>query len=108
MNSTLKYKPVALPGIEFYNEEGKFTEETAADYQRLLKFCVSSRKNHFTRHTKEIREAAADFHKSIITQDPVLRLRSHQKGCQANAHMGVVSERDSKIAFIKEKLRNNT
>jgi len=108
MASTLRYKPVALLAVEFYNKNGNFTEETTTGYQRLLKFCESSRKNHLTRHTKDIRGAAADYHKSIVTHNPALRLQAHEKAWQANAHMSVVRMRDSEIDFIEEKLRNNT
>ena len=101
MASTLRYKPVALLAVEFYNKNGNFTEETTTGYQRLLK-------NHLTRHTKDIRGAAADYHKSIVTHNPALRLQAHEKAWQANAHMSVVRMRDSEIDFIEEKLRNNT
>lgn len=108
MTSTLKIKPAAMPGIEFYNKDGKFTEETTADYQGILEFCVISEKNNKTRYTKEKREADADNCRSIRTHDPVLRLRAQEKVRQASARKNVVKMRNSEIAFIKEKLRNNT
>lgn len=106
MASTLKYRPVMLPGIEFYNEDGSFTEETTRDYQKSLDFSKRSRSRHFAGYLKEIHGAADDYHKSIVTQDPMLRLRSQQKINQACAQMEVVGMRNSEINFIKEKLQN--
>lgn len=106
MTSSLRYKPVMLPAMEFFNKDGHFTEETTADYQKSLDFSRSSRDKHLSSYTKKIHNAADDYHKSIVTQDPILRLRSQQKINQACAHMEVVKMRDSEIDFIEEKLRN--
>lgn len=103
MASTLRYKPVALLAVEFYNKDGNFTEETTADCQGILEFCVISEKNNKTRYTKEKREADADNCRSIRTHDPVLTIRAQEKAQQASARKNVVKMRNSEIAFIKEK-----
>ena len=41
MASTLRYKPVALLAVEFYNKNGNFTEETTTGY-------------HFVSHPEKI------------------------------------------------------
>ena len=95
-----------LPGIEFYDEDGKFTEETATDYQKSLNFSKRSRGRHLSGYLRKIHGAAADYHESIVTQNPMRRLRSQQQISQACAEMEVVEMRDSEIAFIEEKLQN--
>jgi hypothetical protein len=106
MTSTLRLRPVMLPGIEFYNEDGSFTEETTKDYQKSLDFSKRSRSRHLSSYLKEIHGAAADYHKSIVAKNPMLRLRSQQQINQARAHMEVVKMRNSEIASIEEKLQN--
>ena len=106
MTSTLRCRPVMLPGIEFYDEEGNLTQETIADYQKSLNFSKRSRSKHFAGYLREIHGAADDYHKSIVTQNPILRLRSQQKINQACAKMEVVGMRKSEIDFIEEKLQN--
>ena len=106
MTRTLRCRPVMLPGIEFYDEDGNLTQETIADYQKSLDFSKRSRSRHLSSYLKEIHSAAADYHKSIVTQDPMLRLRSQQKINQACAQMEVVGMRKSEIDFIEEKLQN--
>lgn len=106
MTSTLRLRPVMLPGIEFYNEDGSFTEETTKDYQKSLDFSKRSRNKHFAGYLREIHGAAADYHKSIVAKNPMLRLRSQQQINQARAHMEVVKMRNSEIASIEEKLQN--
>ena len=95
-----------LPGIEFYNEDGSFTEETTRDYQKSLDFSKRSRSRHFSGYLRKIHGAAADYHESIVTQDPLLRLRSQQKINQACAQMEAVGMRNSEIDFIEGKLQN--
>lgn len=106
MTSTLRYRPVLLPGIEFYKEDGHFTEETTKDYQKSLNFSKRSRSKHLSGYLKAIHGAATDYHKSIVTQNPMPRLRSQQQINQARAQMEAVGMRDSEIAFIEEKLQN--
>lgn len=38
MASILRYRPVMLPGIEFYNEDGSFTEETTSRLSEIFGF----------------------------------------------------------------------
>ena len=94
-----------LPGIEFYDEDGNLTQETIADYQKSLNFSKRSRSKHFAGYLREIHGAAADYHKSITTQNPMLRLRSQQQINQARAHIEMVDMRDSEIALIEEILQ---
>ena len=105
MTSTLRIHPVMLPGIEFYDEDGNLTQQTIADYQKSLNFSKRSRSKHFAGYLREIHGAAADYHKSITTQNPMLRLRSQQQINQARAHIEVVDMRDSEIALIEEILQ---
>ena len=106
MTSSLRYRPVMIPAMEFYNEDGHFTKETTAAYKKSLDFSKRSRSRHISSYLKEIHSAAADYHKSIVTQNPMLRLRTQQQINQARAHMEVVDMRDSEIALIEEKLQN--
>ena len=106
MTSTLRYKPVMLPAMEFYNKDGHFTEETTADYQKSLDFSRRSRDKHLSSYIKKKNNAAADYQKSIATQNSLQRLRSQQEMDQACAHMEVVKMRNSEIVFIEEKLQN--
>ena len=106
MTSTLRYRPVLLPALEFYNKDGRFTKETTADYQKSLDSSKRSKDKHLSSYRKKIHSAAADYHKSFVTQNPILRLRSQQQKNQARAHMEVVKMRDSEIALIEEKLKN--
>ena len=105
MTRTLRCRPVMLPGIEFYDEDGNLTQETIADYQKSLNFSKRSRSKHFAGYLREIHGAAADYHKSITTQNPMLRLRSQQQINQARAHIEMVDMRDSEIALIEEILQ---
>ena len=94
-----------LPGIEFYDEDGNLTQETIADYQKSLNFSKRSRSKHFAGYLREIHGAAADYHKSITTQNPMPRLRSQQQINQARAHIEMIDMRDSEIALIEEILQ---
>lgn len=108
MASTLRYKPVALLAVEFYDKDGHFTEETAAAYRKLKDSLQRSRQSHLESSLKETHKGAAKYHRGVTTHNSALRLRAHENGWQANAHMSVVRMRDSEIGFIEEKLRNNT
>ena len=105
MTRTLRCRPVMLPGIEFYDEDGNLTQETIADYQKSLNFSKRSRSKHFAGYLREIHGAAADYHKSITTQNPMPRLRSQQQINQARAHIEMIDMRDSEIALIEEILQ---
>lgn len=108
MTSSLRYRPVMIPAMEFYNEDGHFTKETTAAYKKSLDFSKRSRDRHLSSYINQIHNAAADYQKNIVTQNSLQRLRSQQEIDQSCAHMEVVKMRNSEIDFIEEKLRNNT
>lgn len=72
MTSSLRYRPVMIPAMEFYNEDGHFTKETTAAYKKSLDFSKRSRDIHLSSYINQIHNAAADYQKT-------LSLKTHYK-----------------------------